>query len=321
MFYNRFARVRHTIQIQHMRDHTLIKGSILGRGHRLFAILVIFSLLFAPAEPVLAFGTGEPTIPNASVFTKGGESSKVEGTTGAFTYRIPFDIPPGRNELQPDVALEYNSQNTSDGIVGYGWSLSVPYIQRLNKTGSENLYGNTPYFTSSIDGELAVASTTSSTLTATSSTPSILDTLPLTLYTTSVDITSDSRSYTVPSSGTNKVFMFLLAKGCDGAPTATLNSVSLTVGEITGTHDRACYYYGYLPNPTTGTFQINYPSAQQPYYTIFTLQNAAQSGTVDVSAVTNNGNQSSKSTSVTTTVGSDLLLSFPTWETASFSSS
>src|SRR3989344_6997109 len=265
MFYNRFARVRHTIQIQHMRDHTLIKGSILGRGHRLFAILVIFSLLFAPAEPVLAFGTGEPTIPNASVFTKGGESSKVEGTTGAFTYRIPFDIPPGRNGFQPDVALEYNSQNTSDGIVGYGWSLSVPYIQRLNKTGSENLYGGTPHFTSSIDGELAVASTTSSTITATSSTPSILDTLPLTLISFGGDITSDSRSYTVPSGGSNKVFVLLIAKAGDGAPTATLNGASLTTGEVPGTHDRAAYYYGYLANPSSGTFQINLPSAQNPY--------------------------------------------------------
>src|SRR3990167_5302323 len=126
-----------------MRGHTYLKGAIPAGVHRLFSILIITFFVLGPAEPVLAFGTGEPTIPNASVFTKGGESSKVEGTSGAFTYRIPFDIPPGRNGFQPDVALEYNSQNTSDGIVGYGWSLSVPYIQRLNKTGSENLYGNT----------------------------------------------------------------------------------------------------------------------------------------------------------------------------------
>jgi hypothetical protein len=61
---------------------------------------------------------------------------KVDGSTGAFTQQIPLDIPPGRNGLQPDVTLDYNSQRTKDSIVGYGWNLSIPYIERLNKTGS-----------------------------------------------------------------------------------------------------------------------------------------------------------------------------------------
>jgi RHS repeat-associated protein len=47
-------------------------------------------------------------------------------------------------------------------MVGYGWQLSIPYIQRLNKTGSQNLYGSTPYFTSSLDGELVNGATTTS---------------------------------------------------------------------------------------------------------------------------------------------------------------
>jgi hypothetical protein len=61
--------------------------------------------------------------------------------------------------------------------LGYGWSLSIPYIERLNKTGSENLYGDTPYFTSSAEGELASDATTSS-----ATTPTILDTLDLTTH-------------------------------------------------------------------------------------------------------------------------------------------
>jgi len=65
--------------------------------------------------------------------------------------------------MQPDLALIYNSQDTAnDNIVGYGWSLSIPYIQVLNKYGSQSIY-NARYFTSSIDGELATTSASTST--------------------------------------------------------------------------------------------------------------------------------------------------------------
>lgn len=84
---------------------------------------------------------------------------KADGQTGALTQAIKLDIPPGRNGLQPDLALQYNSQRAEDSIVGYGWTINIPYIQRLNKVGSQSLY-NLPYFTSSIDGELATTSTT-----------------------------------------------------------------------------------------------------------------------------------------------------------------
>src|SRR5229473_5744043 len=127
---------------------------------RVLSSVLVFCFILSPAEPAFAaFGDGAPTVPNSSVFTTSDDSPKVDGQSGAFTQRVPLDIPPGRNGLQPDVSLQYNSQNTSDGIVGYGWSLSIPYIQRLNKTGSQDIYGGAPYFTSSIDGELVHMST------------------------------------------------------------------------------------------------------------------------------------------------------------------
>ena len=47
--------------------------------------------------------------------------------------------------------------------MGYGWSVSIPYIERLNKLGSQELYdANAPYYSSSIDGELGAVSTSSS---------------------------------------------------------------------------------------------------------------------------------------------------------------
>src|SRR5262249_39067745 len=128
---------------------------------RAIAASIGVALLFGQVQPAFAaFGGGSPTVPNINVFTGDIDQPKVDGPTGAFTRRLSLDIPPGRSGLQPDVSLAYNNQNPSDGIVGYGWSLSVPYIERSNKTGSQTLYQDTPYFSSSIDGELALATTT-----------------------------------------------------------------------------------------------------------------------------------------------------------------
>ncbi|WP_271592819.1 SpvB/TcaC N-terminal domain-containing protein, partial [Bradyrhizobium sp. CCBAU 65884] len=128
-------------------------GSVQWKAISLFAFV---SIALAPVQPAFAaFGGGTPTIPNSNLLTGDVADPRIDGSTGAFTQKISLDIPPGRNGLQPDVSLQYNSQNTSDGIVGYGWSLSIPYIQYLNKTGSQNFYSSNSNFISSIDGELA----------------------------------------------------------------------------------------------------------------------------------------------------------------------
>lgn len=54
-------------------------------------------------------------------------------STGAFSYSRPVTVPPGRNGIQPDIKLTYNSSaSRQDSITGYGWSLNIPYIERLN---------------------------------------------------------------------------------------------------------------------------------------------------------------------------------------------
>src|SRR5262245_60777499 len=136
-----------------------MKNFRLGHGSiqtKLISLLIPVSIILTPLTTVHAsFGNGAPTVPNSTVFTDQADAPKVDGSTGAFTQRVAIDIPTGRNGMQPDVSLNYNSQRTQDGIVGYGWSLSIPYIERLNKTGSQDLYGSSVYYTSSIDGELA----------------------------------------------------------------------------------------------------------------------------------------------------------------------
>src|SRR5262245_38053755 len=136
---------------------------------KVISLITLASITLTPIqEAFAAFGDGSaPTVLNPTVLTGTGDDPKIDGSTGAFTQRVSLDIPPGRNGLQPDVSLNYNSQRTKDGIVGYGWELSIPYIERLNKTGSQNLYDSvTPYFTSSIDGELATSSLTTSVATS-----------------------------------------------------------------------------------------------------------------------------------------------------------
>src|SRR3989338_3489809 len=79
---------------------------------------------------------------------------EADESTGALVSRYPIQVPPGRNGLQPQFELTYNSQNAEEGsLFGYGWSLSIPSIERQNKHGAEQMYTRND-FTSSLSGEL-----------------------------------------------------------------------------------------------------------------------------------------------------------------------
>ncbi len=77
---------------------------------------------------------------------------------GAFTYTAPITVSPGRNGMQPKLDLSYSSRDERhDSLFGYGWSLNIPYIERLNKIGSDKLYNQVKantFFSSSLSGEL-----------------------------------------------------------------------------------------------------------------------------------------------------------------------
>ena len=114
--------------------------------------------------------------------------------------------------------------------------------------------------------------------------------------------------------------MVLIATNGPTPTSVTLNGSSATTTQLSGTSDRMRYFVGYLASPSSGTFQVNFSSATYGRYAIFTLQNAAQTNPIDTTSVTANASASSQSTSVTTTQGNDLLLSYPWWVTVNWSS-
>jgi hypothetical protein len=78
----------------------------------------------------------------------------IDNLTGALINDYSIEVPPGRKNMTPDVSLVYNSATAgNDSIVGSGWSISIPSIERINRKGTDKLYTE-GFYTSSLSGEL-----------------------------------------------------------------------------------------------------------------------------------------------------------------------
>jgi len=76
----------------------------------------------------------------------------VDEFSGAFNYSYPITIPAGRNNLQPQVALNYNHQRVNIGsFVGFGWDIPMPAVERQARTGVDKLYSDN-YFSLNLSG-------------------------------------------------------------------------------------------------------------------------------------------------------------------------
>lgn len=81
------------------------------------------------------------------------------GQYGDYSENYSIDLPSGANGLTPSLELTYSSQSSGYGSsVGYGWSLSIPSVTRLNKNGVDKMYSQSDFY-SSYDGELTEVDT------------------------------------------------------------------------------------------------------------------------------------------------------------------
>lgn len=88
---------------------------------------------------------------------------KTNTMSGTMEYSYPLNLPPARGKVTPVLSLVYRSQsNENVNVYGYGWSDTIPYIERINRTGSEKMF-SANNFTSSFDGELRANNTSTPT--------------------------------------------------------------------------------------------------------------------------------------------------------------
>ena len=97
--------------------------------HSIFAV-VCLGILLVPMR-----SHADDAAPTQAQFGEENPSfSQVDSRTGAMTYSYAFELPSARGLSGPTLALRYNS-SMGDGNVAYGWSLSVPTIERRTLSG------------------------------------------------------------------------------------------------------------------------------------------------------------------------------------------
>src|SRR3989344_484440 len=118
----------------------------------LFSSALLFSLYAMPAVVSATpanFSNSFVAADNAGLNPQNSGGFGVDEFTGAFGYSYPIALPPGRAQLQPDLALQYNHQLRNAGsMVGYGWQLNIPYIQRDNRFGADEVYDHESFLLS-----------------------------------------------------------------------------------------------------------------------------------------------------------------------------
>lgn len=113
--------------------------------------------------------TSLPTSADGGALGSGKLNFQPDLFTGRFTYSVPIAVPPGRQNSQPKLGLQYNS-SVGNGWCGVGWKFEIGKIERETRygvpvlwptNGSPIQYDDSKSFTASfggVDGHLVKVS-------------------------------------------------------------------------------------------------------------------------------------------------------------------
>ncbi len=106
-----------------------------NHGRRAFGVLATACLLAAPARAQTGVDDDRVSLPEGPGSLEGiGENVAVDPNMGLMSYEVPLAAPQGFAGLSPDLALSYSSGSGS-GLVGIGWNLATPTIERMTSKG------------------------------------------------------------------------------------------------------------------------------------------------------------------------------------------
>ncbi|MEP6861711.1 MAG: toxin TcdB middle/N-terminal domain-containing protein, partial [Deltaproteobacteria bacterium] len=143
----------------------------ISRSHSVLALALAATMTvqqgrLAEAAPGDIFQTSAPVVgsdPPKAAEIQDGDAS-VASQTGALTFSYPISVPPGRQGMQPHVALSYSSQAPIYGGIAAGWSLSIPIITEDTAKGRLVAHtAGTKVYKSSLAGDRPLVRTSEGT--------------------------------------------------------------------------------------------------------------------------------------------------------------
>lgn len=116
----------------------------MARVATFFAVALTVSLGMPVGAQTSGGGQGQ--------FTAVGSAPEANFFSGSMSMSVPIDIPPGRDNTTPSLALTYAS-GSGPGVFGYGWNLPLGSIESSTKTGQPRCAGpDTRNFVISMSG-------------------------------------------------------------------------------------------------------------------------------------------------------------------------
>lgn len=101
----------------------------------LLAAGALAALGATPARAQTGVSNDRVSLPEGPGSLEGiGDDVGIDPNMGSMSYSVPIDIPAGFPGLTPDVGLSYSSAAGS-GVVGMGWSMPEPSVERLTLRG------------------------------------------------------------------------------------------------------------------------------------------------------------------------------------------